>query len=50
MFDYSYLRVSETFLGKEDEIKITEASFEHFKDTYFAERPASERLVTKNLI
>ena len=36
-------------LGKQDEIKITEVSSDYFKQTYFAERPASERLVTKKL-
>jgi len=36
-------------LGKENEIKVTEVSSDHFKDTYFAARPASERLVNKRL-
>ncbi len=36
-------------LGKENEIKITTVSSNYFKDIYFAERPASERLVTKKL-
>lgn len=36
-------------LGKEDEITITEVSSDYFKDTYYAERPASERLLTKKL-
>lgn len=36
-------------LGKENEIKITTVTSEYFKDVYFAERPASERLVTKKL-
>lgn len=36
-------------LGKENEIKITTVSSDYFKDIYFAERPASERLVTKKL-
>jgi len=36
-------------LGKEKEIKITTVSSDYFKDEYFAERPASERLVTKKL-
>lgn len=36
-------------LGKEDEIKITSVSSEHFKHVYYAERPASERLITKKL-
>jgi len=36
-------------LGKEEEIKITTVSSDFFKDIYFAERPASERLITKKL-
>jgi dTDP-4-dehydrorhamnose reductase len=36
-------------LCKEEEIKITTVSSDFFKDIYFAERPASERLVTKKL-
>ena len=36
-------------LGKQDEIKITTVSSDYFKDIYFAERPASERLLTKKL-
>ena len=36
-------------LGKEDEIKITSVSSDHFKDVYYAERPPSERLITKKL-
>lgn len=36
-------------LGKEDEIKITEVSSDYFKDVYYAERPASERLLTRKL-
>lgn len=36
-------------LGKENEIKITTVTSEYFKDVYYAERPASERLVTKKL-
>lgn len=36
-------------LHKEDEVKITSVGSEYFKETYFAERPASERLVTKKL-
>lgn len=36
-------------LGKENEVKITTVSSDYFKDIYFAERPASERLVTKKL-
>lgn len=36
-------------LGKENEIKITIVTSDYFKDIYFADRPASERLVTKKL-
>ena len=36
-------------LGKENEIKITSVSSDHFKDVYYAERPPSERLITKKL-
>lgn len=36
-------------LGKEQDIKITTVTSDYFKDVYFAERPASERLVTKKL-
>jgi len=36
-------------LGKDDEIKITSVSSDHFKDVYYAERPPSERLITKKL-
>ena len=36
-------------LGKEEEIKITTVSSDFFKDIYFAERPASVRLITKKL-
>ena len=36
-------------LKKEDEIKITIVSSDHFKDIYFAARPASERLITTKL-
>jgi dTDP-4-dehydrorhamnose reductase len=36
-------------LGKENEIKINVVSSEHFKDIYFAARPASERLLTRKL-
>ncbi|SFE81612.1 SDR family oxidoreductase [Thermophagus xiamenensis] len=36
-------------LGKENDIKITTVSSDYFKDVYFAERPASERLITKKL-
>lgn len=36
-------------LGKENEVKITAVRSDYFKDIYFAERPASERLITKKL-
>jgi dTDP-4-dehydrorhamnose reductase len=36
-------------LGKENEVKITSVRSDYFKDIYFAERPASERLITKKL-
>ncbi len=36
-------------LGMEDKVKITEVSSDHFKNIYFAARPASERLLTKKL-
>lgn len=36
-------------LGKENAIKIIEVNSDYFKDIYFAERPPSERLVTKKL-
>ncbi|MDC6389774.1 NAD(P)-dependent oxidoreductase [Maribacter sp. PR1] len=36
-------------LKLEDEIKITSVSSDHFKDVYYAERPPSERLITKKL-
>jgi dTDP-4-dehydrorhamnose reductase len=36
-------------LGKENEIKINVVTSDHFKEIYFAERPASERLLTKKL-
>ncbi|MFN8323705.1 MAG: NAD(P)-dependent oxidoreductase [Chitinophagales bacterium] len=36
-------------LGKEKEVKVTEVSSDHFKEVYFAARPASERLVNKRL-
>jgi len=38
-----------TLLGKQDEVKITSVSSDYFKDIYFAERPPSERLLTKKL-
>ena len=34
---------------KENEIKIIEVNSNHFKNEYFAERPASERLINKKL-
>jgi len=36
-------------LGLNDEIKITSVNSEYFKDVYYAERPPSERLLTKKL-
>lgn len=48
----SRLEVAEelvSIIGKRDEIKINVVTSEYFKDIYFAERPASERLVTKKL-
>ena len=48
----SRLEVSQELLkvlGKENEIKINVVTSEYFKDVYFAERPASERLATKKL-
>jgi dTDP-4-dehydrorhamnose reductase len=36
-------------LGLNDVVKITPVESDYFKDIYFAERPASERLVTKKL-
>jgi len=36
-------------LGLKDEIKINSVSSEYFKDIYYAERPPSERLLTKKL-
>jgi len=36
-------------LGKENEVRIKEVTSDYFKDIYFAERPASERLITKKL-
>lgn len=36
-------------LGLSKEIKITSVDSDYFKDIYYAERPASERLVTKKL-
>ena len=36
-------------LGLTDKVKMTEVSSDYFKDTYFAPRPPSERLVNKKL-
>ena len=36
-------------LGLENEIKITPVSSDYFKETFFAARPASERLIDKKL-
>lgn len=36
-------------LGLKDSIKVTPVESDYFKDIYFAERPASERLLTKKL-
>jgi len=36
-------------LGLSDKVKITEVTSDHFKDTYFAQRPPCERLVNKKL-
>ena len=36
-------------LNLEDDVKITPVSSEFFKQTYFADRPASERLINKKL-
>ena len=36
-------------LNMENDVKINVVTSEHFKDIYFAARPASERLVTKKL-
>ena len=36
-------------LGKQSEIKIIPVSSDFFKKEYFAERPPSERLLTKKL-
>jgi dTDP-4-dehydrorhamnose reductase len=48
----SRLEVAQELLNimeKDDEVKITTVSSDYFKEVYFAERPASERLVTKKL-
>ena len=36
-------------LGKESDVKITSVNSDYFKDVYYAERPPSERLLTKKL-
>ena len=36
-------------LNKQDDVKILAVDSSHFKDIYFAERPPSERLLTKKL-
>jgi dTDP-4-dehydrorhamnose reductase len=36
-------------LGLEEKVKVTPVSSDHFKDTYFAARPASERLIDRKL-
>ena len=36
-------------IGKQEEIKINEVTSEYFSREYFADRPASERLVTRKL-
>jgi len=36
-------------LGLQNDVKITSVTSEYFKDIYFAERPPSERLITKKL-
>ena len=36
-------------LGLTDKVKFTEVTSEHFKETYFAQRPPCERLVNKKL-
>ena len=38
-----------SLLGKEDEIKINIVDSEYFKEEYYADRPASERLLTLKL-
>ena len=38
-----------SILGKKDDIKISSVSSDYFKDIYYAERPHSERLLTKKL-
>jgi dTDP-4-dehydrorhamnose reductase len=36
-------------VGLENEVKVTPVSSDHFKETYFAARPPSERLIDKKL-
>jgi hypothetical protein len=38
-----------TVLGLTDKIKMTEVTSAYFKETYYAPRPPSERLVNKKL-
>ena len=38
-----------SFLGMQDDIRLTEVSSDYFKHEYFAERPSSERLVNQKL-
>ena len=38
-----------SFLNLQDKIKIHSVKSEHFKEIYFANRPFSERLLTKKL-
>jgi len=48
----SRLEVAQELLkitGLDTEVKINVVSSDYFKDVYFAERPASERLLTRKL-
>jgi dTDP-4-dehydrorhamnose reductase len=48
----SRLEVAEELLrilGMEDKIEINSVDSDYFKETYYAERPPSERLITKKL-
>lgn len=38
-----------SLLNLKEKVKLTEVTSEHFKDTYFAQRPPCERLVNKKL-
>jgi len=38
-----------TILGLQNAVKVTPVTSEYFRDIYFAERPPSERLITKKL-